>query len=336
MDDNLDDETSCRLDAFPYAVVFTKNNSVRILDNKNVIKLKKTDRFFWHNLDYTDKDTFGLLVNEYGLSPDVASALCDDCTRPRYFHDEEGVVLILRGINYNQGCDPEDMVSLRIWVDKNKIITLAHRRLKVINQMHQKIKRGFIPPSPMQLFLTISQMMVDGINDAIIQISEDTDNLEEKVINTDASEIFGLRNQISEMRREIITIRRYTAPQKEIFMSLQNDKLNQLCEEDRDDIREILNDITKAVEDLDYCRDHLSVFSEELQSKMSVSMTNIMYVISLVTVIFTPLTMLTGLLGINVRGIPFADYDYAFWGVCVIMVIMVIISFWVMRRLKWL
>ena len=36
MDDNLDDETSCRLDAFPYAVVFTKNNSVRILDNKNV------------------------------------------------------------------------------------------------------------------------------------------------------------------------------------------------------------------------------------------------------------------------------------------------------------
>ena len=87
---------------------------------------------------------------------------------------------------------------------------------------------------------------------------------------------------------------------------------------------------------MDYCRDHLSVFSEELQSKMSVSMTNIMYVISLVTVIFTPLTMLTGLLGINVRGIPFADYDYAFWGVCVIMAIMVIISFWVMRRLKWL
>ena len=75
MDDNLDNENSCLLDAFPYAVVFTKNNSVRILDNKNVIKLKKTDRFFWHNLDYTDKDTFGLLVNEYGLSPDVALAL---------------------------------------------------------------------------------------------------------------------------------------------------------------------------------------------------------------------------------------------------------------------
>ena len=142
MDDNLDNENSCLLDAFPYAVVFTKNNSVRILDNKNVIKLKKTDRFFWHNLDYTDKDTFGLLVNEYGLSPDVALALCDDSTRPRYFHDEEGVVLILRGINYNQGSDPEDMVSLRIWVDKTKIITLAHRRLKVINQMHQKIKHG--------------------------------------------------------------------------------------------------------------------------------------------------------------------------------------------------
>ncbi len=329
-------EESCPLSAFPYAVVFSGDGQVRLSDSAKAVKLKKNDRFFWHNLDYKDDGILDLLIKDYGLSADVADALCDESTRPRYFHDDNGVVLILRGINNNQGCDPDDMVSLRVWVDKNKIITLAHRRLKVVSQMSQDIKKGVLPESPMQLFLTISQMMVDGINDTIIQISEDTDDLEEKVMDAAAQDVLSLRSQISEMRREIISIRRYTAPQKEIFMSLQNDRLNNLAEEDRDDIREILNDITKAVEDLDYCRDHLSVFTEELQSKMSVSMTNIMYVISLVTVVFTPLTMLTGLLGINVKGIPYANNDYAFAFVCLLMVLISVLSLWVMRRLKWL
>ena len=165
---------------------------------------------------------------------------------------------------------------------------------------------------------------------------DETADVEEKILDADSLSDLNLRDKISNMRRDIIAIRRYAAPQREIFIQLQNDKWDALTEEDREDIREIYNDITKAVEDLDYCREQMSVFSEEMQSKVSISMTRIMYTISLVTVIFTPLTMLTGLLGMNVEGIPYAEKPYAFATVCAVMLILCGMLVFLMKRLKWL
>ncbi len=332
----MNEELACDAAAIPYSAVYDGKGGAKLLGTHIPERLNKGDAFFWQNLDYKDPDTFEMLINDYQIARDVAEALCDESTRPRYFRYGDGVVLILRAINHNPGCDPEDMVSVRVWVDKEKIITLSHRRLKIINTMRQMIDKKNNPRTPMQFFLTLAQNMADGINDTVIDITEATADFEEKVLDSNTLGNFHLRDEISDLRRRIISIRRYTAPQKEIFMSLQNEKWDVLTTEDSNDIREIYNDITKVVEDLDYCRDHLTVFQEELQSMTSISMTKIMYMISLVTVIFTPLTMLTGLLGMNVEGIPYAGREYAFAAVCLIMAIIASIVIFLLKKLKWL
>ena len=333
----MNEELSCELTAFPYAVIFKKSGISRILNSKQPLILKRGENFFWQHLDYTDAETVNTLVNTYGIEQDVAEALCDDSTRPRYFREDEELVVILRSINYNAGSNPEDMISLRIFITRDKIITLSHRRLPLLGQIYRRLSSGNLKiNSPMQLFLALAQDMTDGINDVVIDITENTADLEEKVLDADSLGDFYLQNQISDTRRKIISIRRYTAPQKEIFLSLQNDKGSFLSDDDRGDIREIYNDITKAVEDLDYCRDHMAVFREELQSKMSVSMAKIMYTISLVMVIFTPLTLLTGMLGMNVGGIPYSGSRYAFAAVCGILLLLALVIVFLMRRLKWM
>lgn len=321
-----------------FVVEFEDGQSPRVTMGIKPITESENTRYIWRHMDYKNPEAKKFMVKRCQIPKDIAEAMCDDSTRPRYFRNKnDGIVLIMRGINYNANADPEDMVSLRVWVDHKRVITLSHNPLKAISNMLEMIPSAeFHPTGPMQLFLTLAQNLTDGINDAVIDLIEETADLEERVLNPDALSDFTLRDTISDMRRNIISIRRYTAPQKEIFMSLQNDKWEALSEEDRSDIREIYNDITKAVEDLDYCRDQMSVFHEELQSKVSISMTRIMYLISIVTVVFTPLTLLTGLLGINVRGIPFAENEYAFAAVCALLILITIIVVAVMKRLKWL
>ena len=319
-----------------FLVDIHEDQTSTITKSSKPIAYNKTDKYFWRHMDYKNPEAQKILMKHYDISEDVAAALCDISTRPRCFHHKNGIVMILRGINYDQSADPEDMVSLRVWVEKNKIITLSHNALKAVDDMLEQITEKEPPVSPMQLFLRLAQNMSDGINNEIINIMDETADMEEKVLDTDSLSDFGLRNKISDMRRNIITIRRYTAPQREIFLSLQNDKWETLTDEDREDIREIYNDITKAVEDLDYCREQMSIYNEELEGKVSISMTRIMYLISLVTVIFTPLTLLTGLLGINVQGIRYADSPYAFAIVCAILTIMCAVLVVMMKRLKWL
>lgn len=321
-----------------FVVEFEEGKSPCVTMGIKPLAEKENTRYIWRHMDYKNPEAKKLMIKSCGIPKDIAEAMCDDSTRPRYFRNKnDGIVLIMRGINYNTGANPEDMVSLRVWVDHKRVITLSHNPLKAVQNMLEMLPSAeFHPTGPMQLFLTLAQNLADGINEAVIDKIEETADLEERVLNPDALNDFTLRDRISDMRRDIISIRRYTAPQKEIFMSLQTDKWEALTEEDRSDIREIYNDITKAVEDLDYCRDQMSVFHEELQSKVSISMTRIMYLISIVTVIFTPLTMLTGLLGINVSGIPFAENEYAFEVVCAILIIITLTVVAIMKRLKWL
>lgn len=153
----MDEVSSCEIYAIPYAALVSPNGSTSFKDVKSKISLQKKGAYLWLNLDYQDADTYEILTQKYNLSEEVAEALCDESTRPRYFRYGEGIVLIMRGINYNQGSDPEDMVSIRVWLDKDKIITLSHRRLKITNMMRQMLEKNQAPGHKYAIFLTLAQ-----------------------------------------------------------------------------------------------------------------------------------------------------------------------------------
>jgi zinc transporter len=65
-------------------------------------------------------------------------------------------------------------------------------------------------------------------------------------------------------------------------------------------------------------------------------MTRTMLILAAVTVVLMPLTVISGALGMNLGGIPFADSPYAFGVVSAILVVLGLgIAFW-MRKRKWL
>ncbi len=300
-------------------------------------KLKNTNSNFWQNLDYKDPETYHLLTEDYGIESTIANALCDEETRPRYFTTEKGIVVILRDVNLNKNSDIDDMISLRFWIDNNKIISLSHRKTKDIRTVFEKLMKNSGPKTAVDCFIDISDRIVSNIEDVVVKIRDDTDDLEERVINLDTLSDFDLRESLSELRREIISIRRYSNPQKDIFLNLQHDTSSVFKgNKNKARLRETYNTLVKIIEDLDYSKDHLSVFYEELQSKMSINMNRIMYMISIVTVIFMPLGLITGLLGINVAGIPYAENHWAFAVVCGFLFLLVTILLAIMRKLHWL
>jgi zinc transporter len=65
-------------------------------------------------------------------------------------------------------------------------------------------------------------------------------------------------------------------------------------------------------------------------------MNKTMLLLAAVTVVLMPLTVISGMLGMNVTGIPFADSPHAFWVVTLALVVIGILIFALMRRRKWL
>ncbi len=147
-----------------------------------------------------------------------------------------------------------------------------------------------------------------------------------------------MRERLAAVRRQAIVLRRYFAPQREALQRLASDPdmAPWLESRDRHQLREVADRITRYVEDLDAGRERASVVHDQLANHLSDELNRGMYTLSIVAAVFLPLGFLTGLLGINVGGMPGADTPWAFAAVCVILAVLAGLEVWLLRRLKWI
>ena len=287
----------------------------------------------WIHMDYSGSDAQKWLASESAIDPVMVEALTAEETRPRSLVYKGGMLLILRGVNLNPGADPDDMISIRFWVDSNRIVTLRHRHVMAIDDLHQAIEAGNGPTSAGGFLEDLCDRLVSRMGSVISDIDDSVDALEDELLSNQS---YDLRQKIAEIRRAAIGMRRYLAPQRDVMARLHNEKVDWLSEIERMRLREIADRTARFVEDLDAIRDRATVTQEELNNRLAEQMNKTMYVLSIVAGIFLPLGLLTGLLGINVGGIPGTESPWAFTVFCILLLLIAGLQVWLFKSKKWM
>jgi len=287
----------------------------------------------WAHLDYSEDDVRNWLYEESGLDQTVCDALLAEETRPRHFLHGEGIMLSMRGVNFNPGSDPEDMVSVRVWIEPGRIISMRQRRVRSVEDLAEALESGRGPCDPGDFIAMLAERITDRMGDIIGEIDETVDDLEDSVVG---QENRVLRKDLSDIRRKAISLRRYIAPQRDMLNRLYGERNALVTESVRYRLREAGERTARYVEDLDSSRDRAAITHEELNSMMAEQMNRIMYMLSIVAGIFLPLSFLTGLLGINVGGIPGTESKTAFAVVCLLIVLIAIAEYIYFKRKKML
>jgi zinc transporter len=287
----------------------------------------------WIHLDRSDPESSRWLREDSCLDALTCEALLAEEARPRSVASGDGLIVILRGVNLHPEADPEDMVSIRMWVDSNRVISLRTRRLMAVQDVRDMLAQNTGPKDASGLLVRIASRLVDRIGPVIEALDEHVDDLEEEILTAHSYE---LRTKLSALRRQAIALRRYISPQREAMTRLQTEQVTWLTALDRSRLREVADRVTRYVEDLDSARERASVTQEELGGRLAEQMYKTMYVLSIVAAVFLPLGLLTGLLGINVGGIPGVESPWAFTIVCLVLVGIAVAQIVVFRKMKWL
>ena len=316
-----------------FAFALNGSGGGRQLELDGVKKWRPEDGPLWVHLDYTERSARDWLQDDSGIEPVIVEALTAEETRPRSLVHKGGMLVILRGVNLNPGKDPEDMVSIRFWIDSGRIVTLRRRRVMAIDDLRQAVEAGSGPVSAGEFLEDLADRLVLRMGDVISDLDDSVDALEDEVI---AEQTYELRQKIADIRRAAISMRRYLAPQRDVMARLYNEKVDWLNETERMRLRETADRTTRYVEDLDAIRDRATVTQEELNGRLAEHMNKTMYVLSIVAGIFLPLGLLTGLLGINVGGIPGTESHWAFTIFCVLLLIVAAGQVWLFKRKKWM
>lgn len=287
----------------------------------------------WVHLDVNTPETRVWLEQEVnGLDPIIIDALLAGETRPRILEFEQGVLLILRGINLNKNAEPEDMISIRVWVDQSRILTFQRRPLKAIEELSDRLKSAKGPKTSGEFITTLAAGLFERMESIFSDLDDRLDSIEEQVMETPEAE---QRTEVTSIRKETIMYRRYIAPQREVISHLRNSDLAWLSLTEKRRLQESLDRVTRYIEDLDTMRERAQIIKDELSNALSDKMNKNLYMLSVIAAIFLPLGFLTGLLGINVGGIPGADNVNAFFQFCAILVGIITIQIWLFKKLKW-
>lgn len=287
----------------------------------------------WVHLDRLDPESVVWIRTESGLDSIAVEALLAEETRPRAVVHGDGMLVMLRGVNLNAGADPEDMIAIRVWINGRRMISVRSRRLLAVEDICGKLDNGKGALSVPDLLVDLAAGLIERVAPVIDQLEETADDIEERLIASGDRE---LRQFLSKLRRQAISLRRYLAPQREALNRLQDGESPWLHSRHRSRLREITDRVVRYLEDLDAVRERAAVIQDELASRNADQMNKTMYVLTVVAAIMLPLGLITGLLGINVGGIPGVDSRYAFLIVCLFLLAIATLQALIFRRLKWI
>jgi zinc transporter len=178
-----------------------------------------------------------------------------------------------------------------------------------VQDVQDELEAGSGPTTEGGVVVALAERLAERIAPTVIDLDDNLDQLEVQTLDS-VSE--GLRPQLAELRRQAIALRRHIAPQRDALASLCTAPTDLLTDSDRLRLRETGDRVTRYVEDLDALRERAAVTNDELATRLAEITNRRMYILSLVTAVFLPLGLLTGLLGINVGGIPGSDNDWGF------------------------
>ena len=315
---------------YEHALILDKKGGAREID---IEEYKEEMGLLWLHLDYSKSDTTQWLKNKSNLDPLSIEALLTEETRPRTIILEDSILLALRGVNLNPNSDAEDMISIRLFINENIIISTKKRNLLSVKDIVDSLKVNKGPKNSSEFIVTLTNNLTSRMENTISHMEERSSDLEESILE---SSNFEKRTEIATIRKETISLRRYLSPQKDAISRLYHEKISWLDDYKKNQLREINDQVIRYIEELDSIKDRVTLIQEELSNKLNEQMNLRMYVLSVISAIFLPIGFLTGLLGINIGGMPGAENKDAFLIFSIFLVVIVSLQLYIFKKKKWI
>ncbi|MEM7224264.1 MAG: zinc transporter ZntB [Pseudomonadota bacterium] len=303
------------------------------LDWQGVEAWNEDQGVLWVHLDRTEIESRRWLREDSGLQPEIIDSLLAKGSRPRAMAVGDSLLLYLRGVNLNVGEDPLHMVSVRMFASASRIITVRRQHLMAVKDVQDAIERGEGPSDPAQFLVHMAAALTDRMHPMLSELQDELEQLEDEMedLNYGAS-----KPRLAHIQRQSIELRRYLAPQR--------DALRFLCETDIEWLRRanhlrlygIVDQITRYVENLDAGKEQALVLHEQISDTLSEKMNRNMYLLSVLAGIFLPLDFVTGLLGVNIGGIPGTDSHWGFPLLLILLFSFGAVLIMMFHRFEWL
>lgn len=309
-----------------------------ILDGKGGVKPLENDDTIdkehpcWLHLNYTHSESAQWLATTPLLPNTVRDALAGESTRPRVTRMGDGTLITLRCINGSTDERPDQLVAMRLYMDERLIVSTRQRKVLALDDVVQDLNVGTGPTDGGSWLVDICDALTDHASEFIEELHDKIIDLEDNLLDQQIPP----RGFLALLRKQLIVMRRYMAPQRDVYARLASERLPWMTDDHRRRMQDIADRLGRGLDEIDACISRTAIMADEIAQVMQESLARRTYTMSLMAMVFLPSTFLTGLFGVNLGGIPGGDWRLGFSLFCLMLVVLIGGVTWWLHRSKWL
>lgn len=262
----------------------------------------------WVHLMTTDDEARAWLADPAMLNEYVVDALTAAETRPRCDQFEDGALLNLRGRSNDEMATADPLASIRIWATRGRVFSVTRKHLSALDAVEKCVEQGRIH-DPGDLIAEFASAITADLDPEVADLGDRLDLCEEGL---DQAKIFTLRQTVNRVRSEAIGYRRFINPQRGALEKLAALPGDWIADDDRLHLTAAADRAARMAEELEAIRERSALIHDALTDMRAEQLDQRGLVLSIAALVFLPLTFITGLYGMNVEGLWFADRPWAF------------------------
>ncbi len=216
---------------------------------------------------------------------------------------------VLGDFHFEFDGDADMLGTVRVFVDEHCLISTRLHALKAMDCVRSDVKGGLPVKSPIDIVFRFLEDMMDLMAGHSLKQAEIVDRIEDLVLK---DRFLQESEELGAARRLLTRLRRMVDAQRHAMVQLSHRPPAWFREETRTEVRRIIERLTATFLDLDAIQERARLLQDEIAGRIANATNRNLYVISLLTAVFLPITLISGIFGMNVGGLPWEGQPVGF------------------------
>ncbi|HYQ14466.1 MAG TPA: CorA family divalent cation transporter [Polyangiaceae bacterium] len=283
----------------------------------------------WVHVNLTDTRARAWLAQRRELPEEARELLLGTDARVHVEVLDEGIVAVLGDLYHDFDLDPERLGTLRLYLDSHWLLTGRTHPLRAVDMLRRELSRGSDPLSAVASFQALIERLAEAVARVAAQLAQQVDDTEDRILE---GEFAGQSKPLGNLRRLVAKLRRLASANRAALGSLPPTLAGLYDEEEGAQLRSAIERFDAVGQDLELVQERARLLQEEIASHMNEATNRNLFVLSIATTTLLPITLITGIFGMNVRGLPFAEHPHGFHVVMLGIAFTVVLALWLLRR----
>jgi magnesium transporter len=288
----------------------------------------------WVDIDSTSRHQHAVLEKLFQFHPLTIEDTLNPNSRVKIEAYDGFLFIVLRTTRFcDTTADPYDLETenLYIYLGANYVVSVHAGESQIVDTVADLIRRSpdLFDRGPARLAHTLCDAAIDAFFPILDRVDEFVDGLESRVFERfDESAL----HDIFALKRTVLSLRRYLAPQREIFNVLANRPSPLLPPESQLYFRDVYDHVLRINDSLDTFRELLSSTLDSYLTQVSNRLGSITKGLSVIATLSVPFVVISGMWGMNFERIPLHSYPHGF---LLMVVIQLALGIGLVALLRW-